>query len=278
MQCNNDISDNKIELLTYLLQTYHKFVFYDSIISIIKARDFFSIKMLFIMISDVLMCILDDYKFDDKMIKKYKKNADEVIDIYLNKDSNFDNALKESIQHIFKDKALKESSIQLLLREKLFIENLQKFIIAYNQLHKYANGTLSDLLTEFHNSMSHIIAALLHVQQVGQILPVYSRNIEKAIGHLKRGRKDAYKIIIRCLYPIISQYSNVLDEFKKEFIIIRCNEIDSLSDVEKHETVENSIQNLAEKYLQKLIINNTIENQEKFKGELNSFFLYKLKV
>ncbi len=234
--------DNNVIVLTYLLQTYHKFIFYDSIVSIINTRDFRSIKMLYLKISDALLYILNNGKFCDSVIEKYKNGANEII-----KENCCDDELKNSIQHVFKNKALTEDSIQSLLKEDAFLDNFQKFVIAYCQLHRYANGILSDLLTEFHNAMSHIITALLHKHNSNN--EVYVRNIAKAVSHLKRGKKDAYKIIIRCLYPVIEKYPNIKKEFRKEFIIIRCNEMDSNS-----------------------------ENNKNFKTILKDFFLYKERI
>lgn len=269
--------DNNVIVLTYLLQTYHKFIFYDSIVSIINTRDFRSIKMLYLKISDALLYILNNGKFCDSVIEKYKNGANEIINAYLeNKENCCDDELKNSIQHVFKNKALTEDSVQSLLKEDAFLDNFQKFVIAYCQLHRYANGILSDLLTEFHNAMSHIITALLHKQNSNN--EVYVRNIAKAVSHLKRGKKDAYKIIIRCLYPVIEKYPNIKKEFRKEFIIIRCNEIDYLSNIEKHEEIENSIQNIAEKYLDKLAMDSNSENNKNFKTILKDFFLYKERI
>ena len=107
---------------------------------------------------------------------------------------------------------------------------------------------------------------------------IYVRNIAKDVSHLKRVKKDAYKIIIRCLYPVIEKYPNIKKEFRKKFIIIRCNEIDYLSNIEKHEEIENSIQNIAEKYLDKLAMDSNSENNKNFKTILKDFFLYKERI
>lgn len=80
-----------------------------------------------------------------------------------------------------------------MLKEDAFLDNFQKFVIAYCQLHRYANGILSDLLTEFHNAMSHIITALLHKHNSNN--EVYVRNIAKAVSHLKRGKKMLIKLL-----------------------------------------------------------------------------------
>lgn len=87
--------DNNVIVLTYLLQTYHKFIFYDSIVSIINTRDFRSIKMLYLKISDALLYILNNGKFCDSVIEKYKNGANEIINAYLeNKENCCDDELK----------------------------------------------------------------------------------------------------------------------------------------------------------------------------------------
>lgn len=138
--------------------------------------------------------------------------------------------------------------------------------------------------------MSNVIVALLNIKgcNTNSNNNVFTRNMDKACGHLKRGIKDAYKIIIKCMYPIIRQNTTILKELKHDFIQIRCDEIDSLFNIEKHEQIEESIKEIALKYLDKLHIEQNKENQkihkrnceniEKLKNNIKEFYLYKERI
>lgn len=273
--------DNKIKALTYLLQTYRKFIFYDSIISIIDARNFFHIRMLFVSISDVLLSTDNDKDFDYNKFQEYKKVSDDIMRFYLNHTKNNDSEnLRCKLEKVFKNKALTEDDVLLLIKETKLLDSFKNFILAYNDLYKYARGILSDLLTEFHNAMTHIIVALSFNKNSVNCndsvnYNIFERNIDKACSHFKRGTKDAYKIIIRCMYPLIKSYSNILPEFSDEFIEIRCKEIGNLSNMDKHKETEDDIKNIALKYIEKLKINKNLENKCTFIEQLKEHYLYK---
>lgn len=277
-------NDKNIDLLTYLLNVYQKFLFYDAVISIIERRNFSHIYQLFKLINNAFICIVNHTIIDDKYIETYKKNAYEVIDDYLlkyNNGNDTESDIKKKISDKLSDKAIEEQSVRYVLSQEKIVENFLNFTISYNNLHKYTNGLLSDLLTEFHNAMSHLIVAMSCLQEkenndeyASQYDDRISRNTDKAVSHLKRGMKDSYKIMIRCMYPMIKRNKELLHSFRAEFINIRCDEILNLSDMNRHNETENSIKTIALSFMDKLKIHKNSETGNEFCEYIRDFYLY----
>lgn len=68
------------------------------------------------------------------------------------------------------------------------------------------------VLTEFHNFMSHICMAY-SLSDEDKNTDIFSKNIERAINHIKRGTLDCYKIIIKDFF--------IFTRGKEEYLIIK---------------------------------------------------------
>ncbi|WP_239819976.1 hypothetical protein [Campylobacter molothri] len=96
------------------------------------------------------------------------------------------------------------------------------------------------VLTEFHNFMSHVCTAY-SLSNEDKNTDVFSKNIERAINHIKRGTLDCYKIIIKDFFILMKNNKEEYlmipkDEYK--LFNIRINEYQSLGK-EDMEVIEN---------------------------------------
>ena len=95
------------------------------------------------------------------------------------------------------------------------VEYFKKFIEAYSLLIEIINEKkkINDILVEFNNALSHILAVLANKQK--------SSNLQKAKSHLHRGVLDCYKEIIQLNANKIKNnkilYSEYLDIRKYEY-------------------------------------------------------------
>lgn len=95
------------------------------------------------------------------------------------------------------------------------VEYFKKFIEAYSLLIEIINEKkkINDILVEFNNALSHILAVLANKQK--------SSNLQKAKSHLHRGVLDCYKEIIQLNAKKIKNnkilYSEYLDIRKYEY-------------------------------------------------------------
>ncbi|EKM3883270.1 hypothetical protein ACYQYQ_000302 [Campylobacter coli] len=81
------------------------------------------------------------------------------------------------------------------------------------------------VLTEFHNFMSHICAAY-SLSDEDKNTDIFSKNIERAINHIKRGTLDCYKIIIKDYF--ILENSTLPIGLKNQLFNLRINEYKNL--------------------------------------------------
>ncbi|KAJ9900852.1 hypothetical protein QR524_01840 [Campylobacter jejuni] len=85
------------------------------------------------------------------------------------------------------------------------------------------------VLIEFHNFMSHICIAY-SLSDEDKNTDLFSKNIERAINHIKRGTLDCYKIIIKDFFILmknIDKYS-MIPKDKDKLLSLRINEYQNL--------------------------------------------------
>ncbi|MGJ0124206.1 hypothetical protein [Campylobacter coli] len=81
------------------------------------------------------------------------------------------------------------------------------------------------VLTEFHNFMSHVCTAY-SLSDEDKNTDIFSKNIERAINHIKRGTLDCYKIIIKDYFML--EYSVLPMNIKNQLFNLRINEYKNL--------------------------------------------------
>lgn len=280
---------SRLYILNIVLSNYQRFLFYDASVSILKSRNFTHIHLFYVLFSQQYLKVLEDINHLESEIvsseekELYKKKCNGILDEYINISGIISNESIDNIRNVLSLSARIsiENLADILFSSQELTESFSDFIIAYNKLHKLFGAHISALLTEFHNTLSHLITAIvlkgqLETDSDNKKMAIINRNIDKAVSHLKRGTKDSYKILIKATYKMYEKYNKQIklpDGFREKFIQIRSEEIIHLSNKSNHKNIHNSIKELSEELIECLKINKNQAFKEQFVKLLEPYML-----
>ncbi|ULO00166.1 hypothetical protein CMOL_1014 [Campylobacter sp. RM10537] len=257
-------------IISGFFKIYDVFIQIDLKTSLSYGRNYDIIKKLFMFFANDLILNPENYEEAYKKLREEILNYFALIEEYLNITAqrssvvSINSALISSLskyKKIFSD-FLHSIAMFIKFRNKIQIKG--RSIIAKNniveRLNYYFNfqdiqaveqivekiefqndsNIPKQVLTEFHNFMSHVCTAY-SLSNEDKNTDVFSKNIERAINHIKRGTLDCYKIIIKDFFILMKNNKEEYlmipkDEYK--LFNIRINEYQSLGK-EDMEVIEN---------------------------------------
>lgn len=252
--------------LEYFFQKYKEFLKIESIVSLIKGRDYEVIKHfyhLFLEISQYpikedeaklarnkLECVFNKYKEENKgyqTIDFTRGHSDATsIDVALNKGAKISQAfslLTEAIKQ-YSDwrKCLSKEAIQEIYLKNLsdkqkyyFNKPLDKFnqesLKQYLKNNEVANNNiLRQSLIEFHNAISHLNAIYWNTGD-------NNINTDRAASHFKRGALDSHKAIIKDFYLLTgNDIDMILEKIVSKLKKLRMSEYQTIGDDKKRDS------------------------------------------
>ncbi len=250
---------NSVSIINKFFTLYDNFIQFDLKLSLVYGRQYSHYKEMFLFYITVLM---NDYINEADKEKKYIELRYKIVKFILENSKKHDISCQHSSTIAFNKKLnnvlqddneayLSEflESIRFFIqfrqkiqkdgREVIAKENISRRMLYYfnfkdkDVIDRIINnidfGNVGNIpkqaLIEFNNFMSHVCTAY-SLSDEDKNTDIFSKNIERAINHIKRGTLDCYKIIIKDYFML--EYSVLPMDIKNQLFNLRISEYKNL--------------------------------------------------
>ncbi|HEB9319417.1 TPA: hypothetical protein RZK22_000246 [Campylobacter coli] len=250
---------NSAPIVNKFFTLYDYFIQFDLKLSLVHGRQYSFYKEMLLFCVTVLM---NDYveeadkeakfiEFRPKIVKFILENSKKYdISCQYSSTIAFNKKLNNFLQNdnkVYLDEFLKSIQFFLQFRQKIqkdgrkviAKENISRRMFYYFDFKEkdVIDGIINNIdfgnvgnipkqaLIEFNNFMSHVCAAC-SLSNEDENIDIFSKNIERAINHIKRGTLDCYKIIIKDYFML--EYSVLPMDIKNRLFNLRISEYKNL--------------------------------------------------
>ncbi|ECQ5881519.1 hypothetical protein FZL65_00710 [Campylobacter coli] len=250
---------NSAPIVNKFFTLYDYFIQFDLKLSLVHGRQYSCYKEMLLFCVTVLM---NDYveeadkeakfiEFRPKIVKFILENSKKYdISCQYSSTIAFNKKLNNFLQNdnkVYLDEFLKSIQFFLQFRQKIqkdgrkviAKENISRRMFYYFDFKEkdVIDGIINNIdfgnvgnipkqaLIEFNNFMSHVCAAY-SLSNEDENIDIFSKNIERAINHIKRGTLDCYKIIIKDYFML--EYSVLPMDIKNRLFNLRISEYKNL--------------------------------------------------